>query len=168
MIRRSVPNDNSCLFYALAYCCEGAEASRSVEQRLRKVVADAVLADPDPDTRAVFLGKPVREYADWILNTHHWGGEYEIVLLAEYYKVEICLVSCESISTIVYGEGSPAAAGRVYVLYTGQQPSFGISEKITSLPPVLFTTPLQNKTTKKTTTECQKVFWPPQASRDHF
>jgi len=117
MIRRTVPNDNSCLFYSIAYCCEGAEASRSVEQRLRGVMRDNVLADPDPATRALFLGKPVDEYAEWIMNPHHWGGEPEIVALSEHYKVELAVVSCEMMSTIVYGEG--ASGGRIYILYTG-------------------------------------------------
>lgn len=121
MIRRTVPNDNSCLFYAFAYCCEGAvTASRGVEQRLRRVVADAVLADPDPETRALFLGKAVQEYADWIMNPFHWGGEPEIVILSEYYKVETVVVNCETMSTSVYGQGPSATKGRIYVLYTGQ------------------------------------------------
>jgi len=117
MIRRIVPNDNSCLFYAIAYCCEGAEASKSVEQRLRGLMRDNVLADPDPETRALFLGRPVGEYAEWIMNPHHWGGESEIVVLSEHYKVEIAVVSCEMMSSIVYGEGAPG--GRIYILYTG-------------------------------------------------
>jgi len=117
MIRRTVPNDNSCLFYAIAYCAEGAEASRSVEQRLRGLMRDNVLSDPDPETRALFLGKPVAEYAEWIMNPHHWGGEPEIVALSDHYKVEIAVVSCEMMSTIVYGEG--ASGGRIYILYTG-------------------------------------------------
>ena len=57
VVRRVVPNDNSCLFYALAYLCEGASASPAVEQRLRGLAAEAVLKDPDPETRALFLGK---------------------------------------------------------------------------------------------------------------
>lgn len=51
------------------------------------------------------------------MNQHHWGGEPEIVVLSEHYKVEIAIVSCEMMSTIVYGEG--ASRGRIYVLYTG-------------------------------------------------
>jgi len=61
----------------------------------------------------------VQEYADWIMNTHHWGGENEIVVLSAHYKVEVAVVSCEAFSTIVYGQG-PSANGRIYVLYTGQ------------------------------------------------
>ena len=66
MQRRQVPNDNSCLFYAISYLAEGTTPGRAVETRLRAVVADSVLADPDPDTRALFLGMPVGEYAGWI------------------------------------------------------------------------------------------------------
>eukprot|EP00930_Biecheleria_cincta_P102327 TRINITY_DN94029_c0_g1_i1.p1 TRINITY_DN94029_c0_g1~~TRINITY_DN94029_c0_g1_i1.p1 ORF type:complete len:382 (+),score=73.60 TRINITY_DN94029_c0_g1_i1:176-1321(+) len=120
MIRRTVPNDNSCLFYSLAYVCEdGKVASHAVEQGLRKIVADQVKSDPDPETRALFLGKPVDEYATWIMNTMHWGGENEIVVLAEHFKVEVAVISCEGMNKIVYGQG-PTATGRVYILYTGQ------------------------------------------------
>ena len=120
MIRRSVPNDNSCLFYALAYLCENAEPSRTVETALREVCAQSALTDADPQTRALFLGHPtVQEYADWIRNRHHWGGENEIVMLAEHYRVEVVVVSCESLSSLCYGLG-PKATHRVYVLYTGQ------------------------------------------------
>eukprot|EP00562_Extubocellulus_spinifer_P002114 CAMPEP_0178489236 /NCGR_PEP_ID=MMETSP0696-20121128/10272_1 /TAXON_ID=265572 /ORGANISM="Extubocellulus spinifer, Strain CCMP396" /LENGTH=405 /DNA_ID=CAMNT_0020117031 /DNA_START=54 /DNA_END=1271 /DNA_ORIENTATION=+ len=121
MIRRSVPNDNACLFYALAYLCEDAEPSRKVECTLREVCAQSALNDSDAETRALFLGHPtVQVYADWIRNAHHWGGENEIVMLAEHYGVEVVVVSCESLSTLCYGQGSPNATHRVYILYTGQ------------------------------------------------
>jgi hypothetical protein len=120
VLRRSVPNDNSCLFYALAYLCEGVNASPAVESRLRSLVADAVLADPDPETRALFLGKPVEEYARWIKNTFHWGGENEIVILAQHYGVEVAVVSCETLSVLVYGQEEATPRPRVYILYTGQ------------------------------------------------
>ena len=114
-----MPNDNSCLFYALAYLCEGASALPAVEQPLRATCAAAVLADPDPDTRALFLVKSVAEYAEWIKNRFHWGGESEIIVLAEKYGVEIAVLSCEMMRVLVYGQG-PSATHRVYLLYTGQ------------------------------------------------
>ena len=122
LVRRSVPNDNSCLFYALAYLCEGAEASKAVETRLRKLVADIELNHPDPETRALFLEKPVAEYAEWIVNPFHWGGENEILTLATHYDVEVAVVSCESLSVLVYNQAEPGAErkGRVFILYTGQ------------------------------------------------
>ena len=122
LVRRSVPNDNSCLFYALAYLCEGAEASKAVETRLRKLVADIELNHPDPETRALFLEKPVAEYAEWIVNPFHWGGENEILTLATHYDVEVAVVSCESLSVLVYNQAEPGAErkGRAFILYTGQ------------------------------------------------
>jgi len=116
-IRRSVPNDNSCLFYAAAYLGEeGAAASHAVQRKLRKVVADAVLADADPATRGLMLGKPVEEYAEWIQNEFHWGGENEIVELCAFYGCRLAIVSAESLSVMTYGEGEKVG----YILYTGQ------------------------------------------------
>ena len=60
----------------------------------------------------------MEDYAAWIQDSHHWGGEPEIVMLSEHFGVEIVVVSCESLSFLRYGEG--AAKGRVYLLYTGQ------------------------------------------------
>jgi hypothetical protein len=91
---------------SLAYACEGVEASPLVEQRLRKIVGDDALADPDPETRALYLDKPVDEYAVWIQNTMHWGGENEILTLSKHYNTEIAVVSCESMSIMVYNEGA--------------------------------------------------------------
>lgn len=82
------------------------EASSGVEQRLRKIVGDDALADPDPETRALYLDKPVDEYAVWIQNTMHWGGENEILTLSKHYNTEIAVVSCESMSIMVYNEGA--------------------------------------------------------------
>jgi ribA/ribD-fused uncharacterized protein len=118
LTRRSVPNDNSCLFYCFGYLCAQKEASPAVESSLRSVVADAVLADEDPATRAVFLEMEVAEYADWIKNTFHWGGENEILTLASHFNVSVMVISCESLTTLTYGEGN--SGGRIHILYTGQ------------------------------------------------
>jgi hypothetical protein len=127
-IRRvSVPNDNSCLFYAIAYLCEGAKPTRNVETKLREIVATQVLSDPDPETKALFLGMSVEEYSQWIRNPFHWGGENEIITLAQFYGVEVAVANCETNSVLVYNQHSknttaPEAevTGRVYILYTGQ------------------------------------------------
>lgn len=96
----------ACFLFRLAYACEGVETSSSaVEQRLRKIVGDDALADPDPETRALYLDKPVAEYAQWIQNTMHWGGENEILTLSKHYNTEVAVVSCESMSVMVYNEG---------------------------------------------------------------
>ena len=56
--RRVVPADNSCLFNSVGYVCHG-DRNLSSAARLRKLVADAVLADPVQYSDAI-LGKPTQ------------------------------------------------------------------------------------------------------------
>ena len=74
--RRSVPNDNSCLFTAIAYLCDGGPGAVSDEtqRRLRKVCADAAAADPDPEARALLLGQSVEDYEAWIAKPRARGA----------------------------------------------------------------------------------------------
>lgn len=121
VIRRRVPNDHSCLFWAMAYVAEGADSSRTKARQLREVCAEEALQDPDPATRALLLGHDsVQEYAAWIRNEFHWGGENEVFVLAKHYNVEVAVVDCESLRVHCYNSDSPSADSRVYVLYTGQ------------------------------------------------
>lgn len=121
MIRRMVPNDHSCLFWAIAYAAEGGEASSAKARELREICAQDALSDPDPVTRALLLGfENVEEYATWIRNEFHWGGENEVLALSRHYVVEVALVSCESLQVLCYGSDTPSCKGRVYILYTGQ------------------------------------------------
>ena len=58
--RLRVPNDNSCLFYAVAYLCdesldETAATTAAKATELRGVCRDAAAADPDPETRALMM-----------------------------------------------------------------------------------------------------------------
>ena len=124
-VRRSVPNDNSCLFYAVAYLVDGPDAvSDATQKELRRVCADAATADPDPEARAVLLGSPVDEYAEWIQKPHNWGGEHEIIALANHFRRRICVVSADA--TLCYGDKGPT----IYILYTGTHydPLVGLSD----------------------------------------
>ena len=47
----------------------------------RRVIAEAVAADPDTYTEG-FLEKTNEEYCAWILNKQHWGGGIELSILA--------------------------------------------------------------------------------------
>jgi len=123
VIRRRVPNDHSCLFWGIAYLAEptGEESSRSKARELRDICANDALHDADPVMRALLLGaESVEEYATWIRNEMHWGGENEIVALAKHYKLEIGVVNCESLTVLCYGSENQEASERVYLLYTGQ------------------------------------------------
>jgi len=105
-------------------------------------VADAVVADPDPDMRSLIIGQPVQEYATWIMNPFNWGGEPEIVELTSHYKVEAAIVNCQSMRVEAYGQGQQNPRGRIYLLYTGQhydplvggRPGYSSSEEQKVLP----------------------------------
>jgi len=121
MLRRRVPNDHSCLFWALAYVAEGADVNKKKAQELREVCAQDAMKDEDPATRALLLGfNSIDEYATWIRNEFHWGGENEVLALSRHYGVEVALVSCESLQVMCYGSDHHNCNSRVYVLYTGQ------------------------------------------------
>ena len=133
-VRRSVPNDNSCLFYAVAYLVDGPDAvSDATQKELRRVCADAATADPDPEARAVLLGSPVDVYAAWIQQPHNWGGEHEIIALANHFRRRICVVSADA--TLCYGEKGPT----IYILYTGTHydPLVGVSSEGAETPQFL-------------------------------
>lgn len=120
-VRRRVPNDHSCLFWAIAYVAEGKDATKSKARELRDVCAEDALKDSDPLTRALLLGfNSVDEYATWIRNEFHWGGENEVNVLAKHYGVEVAVVNCESLRVLCYGSDHPGCSHRVYILYTGQ------------------------------------------------
>jgi len=135
VLRRRVPNDHSCLFWAVAYVAEGAGCSRSKAHELREVCAQDALNDADPATRALLLGmNSIEEYATWIRNDFHWGGENEVMVLAKHYGVEVAVVCCESLHVLCYGSDNPGCTERVYVLYTGQHYDPLVSGDSTSVP----------------------------------
>eukprot|EP00931_Biecheleriopsis_adriatica_P034266 TRINITY_DN19806_c0_g1_i1.p1 TRINITY_DN19806_c0_g1~~TRINITY_DN19806_c0_g1_i1.p1 ORF type:complete len:271 (-),score=52.14 TRINITY_DN19806_c0_g1_i1:222-1034(-) len=122
-VRKPVPKDNSCLFRALAYLAEDDnDCSDAVVSRLREVCASNALADPDPMMRALLLGfDSVEEYAKWIRNDSHWGGESEVLVLANHYGIEVSVVCCRSLNVMCYGAADEACKkGRVYLFYTGE------------------------------------------------
>jgi len=116
-----VAADNNCLFTTCAYLCEGLTSEldlRAAARRLRAVCAEAVLADPDP-MRALLLGHDtVWSYDAWIRVESHWGGEPEVLMLAQHFGVDIVLTSCETLRSSTYAP--PGSSARIFILYTGQ------------------------------------------------
>ncbi|WVR06526.1 hypothetical protein IAU60_003557 [Kwoniella sp. DSM 27419] len=73
---RVVPDDNSCLFSAVAVVFEGGiEAA----QKLRRTVAFAIRDDPFTYS----------EYIDKILKPETWGGAIELSIFSKHYRTEI-------------------------------------------------------------------------------
>ncbi len=114
MTRRVVPDDNSCLFTAVAYVATGGRVS---PPELRLITATAVSAAPDTYTAAV-LGRPPLAYVDWIVKADTWGGAIELAVLAGHFKMELASADIQSGRLDVFGEGAGYAT-RAYLLYDG-------------------------------------------------
>lgn len=127
----TVPDDNDCLFSAISYLTSPDRSySPAGNMQLREFCAQTVGSDPEVFAEWV-LGMPNLQYQSWIRNKFNWGGENEIVILASRkFHLEVCVVSMESFSTLVYGLDDDQRTGRVYLLYTGQhyEPLVGVQE----------------------------------------
>ncbi|KAF9586504.1 ubiquitin-specific protease otu1, partial [Lunasporangiospora selenospora] len=96
LVVREVQDDNSCLFNAIAFTVD--QSMKTNIQGLRKIIAQAIEADPETYTDAM-LGRPRKEYCDWIQRENSWGGAIELAIFSEHYKIEID--SIEVLSTRV-------------------------------------------------------------------
>ncbi|KAL1524705.1 hypothetical protein AB1Y20_019590 [Prymnesium parvum] len=114
VVRRVMAADNSCLFNAVAYVLEGRSTSRG--QELRKLVADVVRTNSEY-SEAV-LGRPIEEYARWIINPENWGGAIELAVLSEHYKSEIAAFDCQTQRVHIFGEGQ-GFLQRAFLIYDG-------------------------------------------------
>jgi len=115
MIRRIIPADNSCLFNSVAYAMEG--GSRSLKKFLRQICASYIASDPEKYNEA-FLGMPVEEYQEWILDSGNWGGAIETEILAEHYSIEICTIDTQSLCVSVFGSDK-GYKERIYLAFDG-------------------------------------------------
>ncbi|KAI9032339.1 hypothetical protein DFJ74DRAFT_654131 [Hyaloraphidium curvatum] len=114
LVPREQADDNSCLFRSVAFVCTGSASSHA---ELRRVVADAVLKDPDEYSEAV-LGRTPAAYASWITQKNSWGGAIELAILSAHFRREICSVDVSTLRVDRFGEGREYPA-RVLVMYSG-------------------------------------------------
>jgi ubiquitin thioesterase OTU1 len=111
-----VPADNSCLFNAVGYLCQG-DRELASGAPLRRLVADSVLADTQRYSSAV-LDKPPAEYATWIQSPEHWGGAIELSILAEHFRSVLSCVCIQTGRVDHYGQGQGYAT-RGLLVYDG-------------------------------------------------
>ncbi|XP_019249841.1 PREDICTED: ubiquitin thioesterase OTU1 isoform X2 [Nicotiana attenuata] len=114
IVRRIIPSDNSCLFNAVGYVMDH---DRNKAPELRQVIAATVASDPTKYSDA-FLGKPNKEYCDWILNPEKWGGAIELSILTDYYGREIAAYDIQTTRCDLYGQGKNYQE-RVMLIYDG-------------------------------------------------
>ncbi|KAI9138151.1 hypothetical protein BKA69DRAFT_1093601 [Paraphysoderma sedebokerense] len=112
LLRREVPDDNSCLFNSIQYVMD----KKSAVQSLREVVASTILSDPIKYNEAI-LGRPVDEYANWIMKSNSWGGAIELSIFSSVYGVEICSIDIQTGRIDRFGEGMYPK--RCLVIYSG-------------------------------------------------
>ena len=121
-----IPDDNSCLFHALAYLGatqeQQAVGKREEARALRRVCSDAALQHPelflpssegsndgegakggDELSLAMQLGMEPEIYATKIMGPA-WGGTNEILVLAKRYDIEVALVKHGLSTPLVYNK----------------------------------------------------------------
>ncbi len=81
------------------------------------MIAQYVVGRPELYSLAI-LGKPNREYAEWIQRPQSWGGAIELSIFSDIYGVEIASFDVQSGRLYLFGEGK-GLANRVYLQYTG-------------------------------------------------
>ncbi|KAG0081216.1 ubiquitin-specific protease otu1 [Linnemannia elongata] len=114
LVLREVEDDNSCLFNAIAYTLD--PSMKSNVQGLRQIVAKTIDANPDayPD---VVLGRPRKEYCEWIKKENSWGGAIELAIFSDHYKIEIDSIDVSTTRVDRFGEGQYCQ--RALVMYSG-------------------------------------------------
>ncbi|EJS43921.1 yod1p [Saccharomyces arboricola H-6] len=88
----SVPDDNSCLFHAIAYNIFKQDNVRA----LREMVSKEISQNPIKFNDAI-LDKPNKEYAQWILRMESWGGAIEIGIISDALAVAIYVVDIDAV-----------------------------------------------------------------------
>jgi len=114
LILRRVPDDNSCLFHAAALVLTPGVTDGAT--KLRRIVADAILADPVTYSEAV-LGQPPDAYAKKMAGPNAWGGAIELAILSDHAQTEIDSVDIKSGRIDRFGEGRWPS--RVLLVYAG-------------------------------------------------
>lgn len=65
-----------------------------------------------------FLGKPNKEYCEWIQKPNSWGGAIELSVLSEFYGIEMVVVNV--LNSVVNRFGEDKNYGqRVFLLFDG-------------------------------------------------
>jgi ubiquitin thioesterase OTU1 len=87
-----MPDDNSCLFRALAAAVLPGDDLSMPE--LRALVASTIQSQPEIYTTVVLEKRP-DDYCRWIQSPNSWGGAIEMGILAQYFDIEICSIDVQ-------------------------------------------------------------------------
>jgi len=84
---------------------------------MREIIANAVKDNQIEFSEAV-LGKPNKDYCEWIRNPNSWGGAIEVSILSNFYGMEIAVIDTQSGSISKFGEDKDYPH-RVFLIYDG-------------------------------------------------
>lgn len=114
MLRKTIPDDNSCLFNAIGYLCENRNLNKASE--LREIVAGIIMSDPNTYNDSMLdENKTNDEYVEWILKNSSWGGEIELNILSQHYNITIVAIDIQTLNVHKYGNYPKC----IYLLYDG-------------------------------------------------
>jgi ubiquitin thioesterase OTU1 len=102
-VLRVMPDDNSCLFRALATAILPGDDLSMPE--LRSLVASSIQAEPSVYTKVV-LEKSPDDYCRWIQSPDSWGGAIEMGILAQHFDIEICSIDVQVPSALPLTDSS--------------------------------------------------------------
>ena len=101
----SIPDDNSCLFHAIAYTAYR-DTDFSLSYQLRSLCANEIVTNTMTYNSAILGGKAPTQYAEWILQPDSWGGGIEIAILSEKLEVAIFVLDMDALKYEKFNEDS--------------------------------------------------------------
>ncbi|RVX75184.1 hypothetical protein B0A52_00536 [Exophiala mesophila] len=113
LVLRIMPDDNSCLFRAIA---SAVISDLDAVTELRSVVAQTIQAHPERYSQAILDNKEPDQYCRWIQSEDAWGGQIELDILSQHFNVEVCSIDVQTLRVDRYNEG---AHSRCFVVYSG-------------------------------------------------
>ncbi|KAI1469216.1 OTU-domain-containing protein [Daldinia caldariorum] len=108
LVLRVMPDDNSCLFTAVGGALRGLRSDPSetfTPDALRRLVVEHIRAHPEKYS-AVILGKSPGAYCAGMLRPDTWGGEIELAIVSEIFRLEIDVIDVKTGTVYRVGEGN--------------------------------------------------------------
>lgn len=113
IVLRIMPDDNSCLFRAIS---SAVMSDIDGVHEMRSIVAERIQEDPITFNKAVLDNQDPDKYCRWIKSQDSWGGQVELLILSQYFGVEIFSIDVQTLRVDKYNEG---AEKRCFVVYSG-------------------------------------------------
>lgn len=115
LVLRVMPDDNSCMFRALASAVMG---DLDAMHELRSMVATTIQNDKETYNKAMLDNKEPDRYCRWIQNPDSWGGGIELSILSKAFDIEIASINVQDLRVDRFNE-NPGTKQRCILVYSG-------------------------------------------------